>query len=570
MFSAIFEKRDKGSAKNNGEIPSTPIRDPHPLTDDYLAQQQQFIQSIGRHMRIGIEEAIRNGKADHEFAETWDGELASISPTERAKLIIDWMNWHILRAHEAASDTIIFQKHPDALPISNLTLRMPDCLNSGSVLKKPVEFTDLQAKRLIGLACMASDQKGSHLHLRPNKRFAGAVEKAILFPDAVLASTVRNAGYKVRWAQQFLKKLCPLEVANVASNDRLNVKRSTKEEQNLDDALNGLTSVLRRLPGMWVTVPCSDNPYWPSLNHQIFPYFDEVSNYLSAVEKAANTGVASKGDKECVYALSEVAQLNLHALKQGRGTARSMSEIAKAFPLREKMRTRSIYWSIGVPEAEKEVIDDLSQPKLKLILSIETKFLSSIEEQIKRIKVIAPKIGLASKLKDMLPGENASKPTKAWLKKASQRLDDQDLVEIVEKLCLADSIIPQNDEFDPRVPFEVYEAKAIAFRETHAMVWAAYLAGEKAMEPLLAFAQKCYQKVPGVGPRSAKLGNAAAISLSMIEGGAGVAALTRLHRDVKYERVKNHIEACIEQAAGRSGVSKQEAEEQAVVDHGFA
>ncbi len=78
-----------------------------------------------------------------------------------------------------------------------------------------------------------------------------------------------------------------------------------------------------------------------------------------------------------------------------------------------------------------------------------------------------------------------------------------------------------------------------------------------------------YRKVPGVGPRAVKVGNAAVYALSEIEGLDSVGQLARLRAKVKFGTAQKMIEKAFEVAAEREGVSRSEMDELAVPEYGL-
>ncbi|MEM8811948.1 MAG: hypothetical protein AAGF59_04960 [Pseudomonadota bacterium] len=568
MFGVLFGRRNKKPANDRPKAALFPGRansESVGLTEDYLNRQEAFLQSIGPHMRHGVDTAIALGRVDYDFAKRWNEMILDITPAERGQLLVDWAHWHTLRAHKAAADVVIHQRNPLALPLLGNTFRLPESLCDGRVLKQPLEFSHEQAKQFLDHVALAVMQKGSHLHIRTPRQIVAALERAISDPDEALASRIRNADHRMSWASPLLTKLCPISAGNAPGEEPAGA-----DNPQVADALKVLQMTLRRLPGMWVTLPAGDDPFWGTLNHQLFPVFREVDRYLNAVEKAAYTGTATQDDRARAIALFDVATDNLAALKTGHGLVRTLIDVSRDFPDGEHMRTGNPFWHVGLAENEKDVFDAAGRPKIDLMAKIESIYLAKLEERLQRLAAIAPKTGLAAKLVELLPGENASAPTKTWLQTAAETLDRNDLLQIVEDIQRNDVKDPRDVLYDPTLDPVVYEGALIKAREFQAKIWAVHLIGSAAAEPLYDLARANYEKVSGVGPKNAKLGNAAAVSLSLIEGGAGVPQLLQLQRDVKYPKIKKFLEKCLSAAAERVGTSKQDMEEQAVTDHGFA
>lgn len=82
-------------------------------------------------------------------------------------------------------------------------------------------------------------------------------------------------------------------------------------------------------------------------------------------------------------------------------------------------------------------------------------------------------------------------------------------------------------------------------------------------------AARCYEKVPNIGPRAPKIGNACVYALSVMESPLAVSQLTRLRTKVKHRSVRKQVERGVDRAAREAGLSGQELEELAVPSFGL-
>jgi len=78
------------------------------------------------------------------------------------------------------------------------------------------------------------------------------------------------------------------------------------------------------------------------------------------------------------------------------------------------------------------------------------------------------------------------------------------------------------------------------------------------------------KKVPGIGPHSPKVANAAVIALSMMDGGDALAQLARLATRVTYKGTLKLLEAALDEKATALGLSREEIEEMAVPAYGLS
>ena len=105
------------------------------------------------------------------------------------------------------------------------------------------------------------------------------------------------------------------------------------------------------------------------------------------------------------------------------------------------------------------------------------------------------------------------------------------------------------------------------------LVWCAPLVADD--EPadlarsLTALAVSSYKKVPGVGPRLVKVGNAAVWALGELPGRAAVGQLAMLAVKVKFGTAQKQIEKALTAAADREGLPRDEIDELAVPSYGL-
>ena len=97
------------------------------------------------------------------------------------------------------------------------------------------------------------------------------------------------------------------------------------------------------------------------------------------------------------------------------------------------------------------------------------------------------------------------------------------------------------------------------------LVWCCAQAGTPAVARALgAAAEACFKKVPGVGARSLKVGNACLWALGELPGTDGAVQLLRLRYRVTFPSARKPIEAAIDRAATRAGMSRDDLADLAV------
>jgi hypothetical protein len=95
------------------------------------------------------------------------------------------------------------------------------------------------------------------------------------------------------------------------------------------------------------------------------------------------------------------------------------------------------------------------------------------------------------------------------------------------------------------------------------LIWASRGLDHEAMAgPLGRFAERCFKKIPGIGPASTKLGNASLVALAeMGDAQRAAAELVRLKTRVKYGTVRGRVEDRLATMAADAGVSVADLEE---------
>lgn len=82
-------------------------------------------------------------------------------------------------------------------------------------------------------------------------------------------------------------------------------------------------------------------------------------------------------------------------------------------------------------------------------------------------------------------------------------------------------------------------------------------------------AQSAYRKIPGVGPREVKVGNAAVTGLGLMPGRAALGGLAMLAVKIKFRTAQKLVVRSLDMAAEREGIPRDEIEEMSVPDYGL-
>ena len=82
-------------------------------------------------------------------------------------------------------------------------------------------------------------------------------------------------------------------------------------------------------------------------------------------------------------------------------------------------------------------------------------------------------------------------------------------------------------------------------------------------------AERCFKKIPGVGPAAAGVGNACIYTLGNSKGLEGISHLSRLKLKIKQNSTRSLIEKYLETASTKMGISASEIEEISIPDFGL-
>lgn len=165
----------------------------------------------------------------------------------------------------------------------------------------------------------------------------------------------------------------------------------------------------------------------------------------------------------------------------------------------------------------------------------------------------------------------AAKPSQKWLRQARALLPT-----VGESAFVAALISTLAEVGKPGKPAVSYilghpvDSDPTIVHDTHSdllrgLVWCASLVPQDEVIAAIGdAADVCFKKIPGVGPRAPKIGNACLIALSAVSSTAAVAQLSRLKTKSKHVSIQKQLGKALDTAAQKTGLSAQELEEVAV------
>lgn len=128
-------------------------------------------------------------------------------------------------------------------------------------------------------------------------------------------------------------------------------------------------------------------------------------------------------------------------------------------------------------------------------------------------------------------------------------------------------VIPEWSRWSPDPNLMIDDVNADILK---GLVWTCGVIGDSRLaDPIGKLALSAYRKVPGVGPRATKVGNACVWALGQIPGESSLAALAILKVRVKYKPAQKSIASALAAAAERAGMAPEELEEIGVPSYGM-
>lgn len=172
-------------------------------------------------------------------------------------------------------------------------------------------------------------------------------------------------------------------------------------------------------------------------------------------------------------------------------------------------------------------------------------------------------------------GASGSTPNQKWLKTSAELLSacrrDTFLKCVLDWFPLVDKprtqVIAEWSQYAPNPNLMIEDSHSVILK---GLVWCcADLDHPELPRALANLALSSYKKVPGIGPRATKVGNACVYALGAMSDINAVGQLAFLKARVKFGTARKEIEKAFDRAAQRSGLPREEIEEMAVPAYGM-
>lgn len=150
-----------------------------------------------------------------------------------------------------------------------------------------------------------------------------------------------------------------------------------------------------------------------------------------------------------------------------------------------------------------------------------------------------------------------SEPTAKWLKAAEERL-----VTVGPEVVKAKLLLWFGWMQEVKVDYQLRDRNAAILK---GLVWYChFFSDEETLRGVAGLADACFKKIPGIGPRSLRVGNACVYILSSANNLYGVAQLDRLRQSIKNRTVLKQLEKAFVRAAEKTGLSQEDLVELAI------
>lgn len=170
---------------------------------------------------------------------------------------------------------------------------------------------------------------------------------------------------------------------------------------------------------------------------------------------------------------------------------------------------------------------------------------------------------------DLAQKSTGSKPTLKFTNASKDLLSKID-TNIFKKTVIDwfDFVIKSKDEFPTRQYYQgTFAISTPNVEVLKGLVWiCANINDSHLIYKLSSLAERCYRKIPNLGPASASMGNACIYSLYKSEGLDGIGQLSRLKLRIKQNNTQKLIENYLNLAAEQQGISIHEIEDLAADD----
>jgi len=171
----------------------------------------------------------------------------------------------------------------------------------------------------------------------------------------------------------------------------------------------------------------------------------------------------------------------------------------------------------------------------------------------------------------------AGKPTQKFLKASKPLIDaigPAEFKKLVNECFSSLGKLPievRTQTYSYGQEYQVHEyIESKSFNLLKGMLWSmSRFHDQTSLQSISILTEKCFQKLPGVGPAAAGVGNAGIYTLAESKGLAGISHLSRLKMKIRQNNTQKLIQKYIDEQAAKQGIKPAQVEEIAASDYGL-
>lgn len=171
---------------------------------------------------------------------------------------------------------------------------------------------------------------------------------------------------------------------------------------------------------------------------------------------------------------------------------------------------------------------------------------------------------------------SGSKPSKKWLKQSETLIDELGEGAFIQAMARWFSLVAKpRTAPSPRQDWRSGAMGDLLITDQNSEIlkglcwFSSVLENDDLARLLGSLAIECYKKIPGIGPRAVKIGNAAVYALGAMPGKAAIGQLAILRIKLKFASAQKLILKALDRVAEREGIPRDQIEEMSVPSYGL-
>ena len=306
---------------------------------------------------------------------------------------------------------------------------------------------------------------------------------------------------------------------------------------------------------------------------------EEIIKMLKEFKKADETGLKRLSEWPINFTIQQVERI----IKKS-GLTEELKSFLKDFIKWPQLKQTKYYWGTDLEKVrvkvEKILFEDNNEDgAVAPYILPDDRLAHIINPQVKNLEDELQNSWYS--LFHLFIKSSGSKPTQKFLKDTGTLIDTigihkykglaQDWLEFAASLKTIET--PKQHTYSSGQIYN-YVAYEFLHEKNHVflkgLIWSmSKFHDSKTLSILAKLTERCFEKIPGVGPTAASIGNACIYTLGNTKGLEGISHLSRLKLRIKQNNTKTIIENYIEASSKKLGVSTSEIEELSIPDFGL-